>query len=103
VCRGPVVRSTLGVVARGATRQDVNRRREELDDRHHHRLAVLIPVSFIEVVLLRRRVVQLEKGREVVDRHLNLSHLTWRLDGEPGPQPSDEHLVVSVHEHEEPD
>jgi hypothetical protein len=59
-------------------------------------LAVAVLVLVIEVLRLRRRVVQLEKGREVVDRHLG--HLAWRLDGEPGTEPSDKHLVFTVHE-----
>ena len=52
----------------------------------------------VGVLRLRRLVAQMEKDREVVDRHL--AHLAWRLDGEPGPEPSDQHLVVSLRERE---
>jgi hypothetical protein len=62
-------------------------------------LAIALLVFAAEVVRLRRRVARLEKGREVVDRHLQ--HLHWRLDGEPEPHASDTHFIATVHKREE--
>jgi hypothetical protein len=61
-------------------------------------LTVVVVIMSVEVVRVRHRLSRLEKGREVVDRHLG--HLAWRLDGEPSPEPSDQHLVVTLREHE---
>lgn len=44
-------------------------------------LLLAIALLGVEVLRLRRRVAQLERGREVVGRHID--HLAWRLDGEP--------------------
>jgi hypothetical protein len=65
-------------------------------------VAILILVVFgvtalvVEVVRLRARVAMLEKGREVVDRHIG--RINWRLDGEPRAGDSDQHAVLTVHD-----
>jgi hypothetical protein len=67
-------------------------------------VAIVIVVALVavaaEVLRLRRRVAQLEKGRKVVERHLQ--HLAWRLDGEPQPDASDTHFVPTVPKRDEP-
>jgi hypothetical protein len=54
---------------------------------------IVVPVLLlvVEVLKLRRRVAYLEKGRDVVQRHLD--RLYWITNGSPQPEASDLHVV----------